>query len=408
VQPIKRILFLTDNFPPEVNAPASRTFEHAKEWVNSGVEVTILTSYPNFPRGELFEGYTQKFVEIERQHGMRVVRVATVMYPNSGFTLRIIDQLSYAFMAFLVGLFLKADIIVATSPQFFTAISGRLLSLVKFKPWIMEVRDIWPEAIASLGQLKKQGFLYKLLEAIELGLYASAKKVIVVTDSFKKDLDQKGVPSKKVIVHKNGVLLDNFTPCSKDEELVDLYPQFRGKFIIGYVGTHGMAHGLKFILECLSEISEKMPLIHFVFIGEGAEKYNLIRFAEKQGLNNVTFIPLVPKNQIRRYLSLIDVALVNLIKSDTYKAVIPSKIFEVASMQIPILLGLEGETKDIINEYKAGLCFEPENKTDFINQIKNILNKSNYSQYQQGCKRLAMAFDRQQIALQVLETIKTD
>ena len=403
----RRILFLTDNFPPEVNAPATRTYEHAREWVNKGYEVTVLTSYPNFPQGKVYDGFKQKIVESENKDGIKVVRVVTIIFPNSGFIKRIIDQLSYAIMAFLVGLWIRTDIIVATSPQFFTAVAGRWLSLFKFKPWIMEVRDLWPESIAAVGAMN-EGKVYKFLEWVELRLYKSAKKIIVVTDTFKRKISARGIEASKIDVHKNGVILDLFEPRPKDKELMEANPQFEGKKVFAYIGTHGMAHGLSFILNSLPKLQESLPQAHFLFIGEGAEKENLLKQAKELKLENVTFMPFVPKHEVVRYLSLMDVALVNLKKSDTFKTVIPSKIFEAAALQKPILLGLEGETKGIIESFNAGTCFEPENEEEFIAQCHAILNEQSYKDYQKGCQELAEAFDRKQIALQVLETITTD
>ena len=137
-----KILFLTDNFPPEVNAPANRTFEHCLEWVKKGIEVTVITSFPNFPKGKVYDGYKNKFFQIDNMNGIKVIRVWTFITSNSGFYLRILDYLSFSFSSFIAGLFIKTDIIIATSPQFFTAVTGRWLSLFKKKPWIFEVRDI--------------------------------------------------------------------------------------------------------------------------------------------------------------------------------------------------------------------------------------------------------------------------
>ena len=407
MKPSKKILFLTDNFPPEVNAPATRTYEHAREWVNKGYEVIVLTSYPNFPQGKIYEGFKQKIVESEIKDGIKIIRVATIIYPNSGFLKRIIDQLSYAIMAFLVGLWIRTDIIVATSPQFFTAVAGRWLSFFKFKPWIMEVRDLWPESIAAVGAMN-EGRVYKFLEWVELRLYKSAKKIIVVTDTFKRKISARGIEASKIDVHKNGVIIDLFEPRPKDKELMEANPQFEGKKVFAYIGTHGMAHGLSFILNSLPKLQGSLPQAHFLFIGEGAEKENLLKQAKELKLENVTFMPFVPKHEVVRYLSLMDVALVNLKKIDTFKTVIPSKIFEAAALQKPILLGLEGETKGIIESFNAGTCFEPENEEEFIAQCHAILNEQSYRDNQKGCQELAEAFDRKQIALQVLETITTD
>ncbi|MDA9279168.1 glycosyltransferase family 4 protein [Schleiferiaceae bacterium] len=407
MKPVKRILFLTDNFPPEVNAPATRTYEHAREWVEKGFEVTVITCAPNFPHGKVYEGFENRLVNREEKDGIKVIRVWTYITANEGFLKRILDYISFAVMAFLAGLWVRTDIIVATSPQFFTAVAGRWLSFFKFKPWIMEVRDLWPESIAAVGAMN-EGRIYKFLEWVELRLYKSAKKIIVVTDTFKRKIAARGIDESKIDVHKNGVILDLFKPRLKDSELMEANPQFHGKKVFAYIGTHGMAHGLAFILNSLPKLQEILPQAHFLFIGEGAEKENLLKQAEDLKLTNVTFMPFVPKHEVVRYLSLMDVALVNLKKSDTFKTVIPSKIFEAAALQKPILLGLEGETKGIIESFNAGTCFEPENEEEFILKCHEILQEKQYSEFQKGCKNLAEAFNRKKIALQVLETITTD
>jgi len=407
VNPVRRILFLTDNFPPEVNAPATRTYEHAREWVDKGYDVTVITCAPNFPHGKVYEGYKNKRFSREEKDGIKVIRVWTYITANEGFLKRILDYISFAVMAFLAGLLVRTDIIVATSPQFFTAVAGRWLSFFKFKPWIMEVRDLWPESIAAVGAMN-EGRVYKFLEWVELRLYKSAKKIIVVTDTFKRKITARGIDASKIDVHKNGVILDLFKPIPKDNELTEANPQFHGKKVFAYIGTHGMAHGLSFILNSLPKLQESLPQAHFLFIGEGAEKENLLKQAEDLKLKNVTFMPFVPKHEVVRYLSLMDVALVNLKKSDTFKTVIPSKIFEAAALQKPILLGLEGETKGIIESFNAGTCFEPENEEEFILKCHEILQEKQYSESQKGCKNLAEAFNRKKIALQVLETITTD
>lgn len=399
-----RILFLTDNFPPEVNAPANRTYEHCKEWVKSGVEVTVITCAPNFPKGKVYEGYRNKFRQVEYIDGIKVIRVWTYISANEGFVKRILDYLSFSFMSFLNGLFVKTDVIIATSPQFFTALSGRWLHFFKRKPWIMEVRDLWPESIVAVGAMKK-GKVIQFFEWLEKRLYKSANHIVVVTDTFKQKIIERGIENKKITIHKNGANLDIYSPCPKDEILLKEY-NLSGKVVFAYIGTHGMAHGLDFILESLQKLQEGKPNYHFLFIGDGAERKNLIALNEKLGLKNTSFIPSVPKNEVVRYLSIMDFALVNLRKSDTFKTVIPSKIFEAAAMHKPILLGLEGETKGIIEKFNAGVCFEPENETDFIRKIEEITKPSNIVLYIEGCKKLAEHFDRKVIADNLLKDIK--
>ena len=399
-----RILFIVDNFPPEHNAPAVRTYEHSLEWVKKGHKVTIITGAPNFPIGKVYPGYKNSLISRELIDGIKVIRVWTYISANKGFFQRIIDYISFAISSFLVGLFIKTDIIIATSPQFFSAVSGRLLSFFKIKPWIMEVRDLWPESIAAVGLLNKNSTIFKILEWYEYKLYRSASKIIVVTNNFKRILTSNGINSNKIFVHKNGVMLDKFKFNNKSKKIINSL-NLEGKTIIGYVGTHGMAHNLSFIINTLPEIKKKLPDVKFLFIGDGAEKNNLIREAEMLKLNNIIFLPSIHKHEIIKYLSIIDVALVNLKKSDTFKSVIPSKIFEAAALQKPILLGVEGESKEIIESYGAGVCYDPGNKSDFISACIKILKSDIYNKSKINTKKLAKDFDRRKIAAEILNTI---
>ena len=199
-----RILFFTDNFPPESNAPANRTYEHCIEWVKQGVDVTVITCNPNFPAGKIFDGHKNKIYQKEMMDGIKVVRVWTYITQNRGTLRRMMDYLSFAFMSFFVSLFLKTDVIVATSPQLFTAVGGFMASFIKRKPWIMEVRDLWPESIKALDAINNSSVI-GLLEKLVKYLYKKADQIIVVTDTFKERLQEEGVASDKIKVIKNGV-----------------------------------------------------------------------------------------------------------------------------------------------------------------------------------------------------------
>ena len=399
-----KILFITDNFPPEVNAPANRTFEHCREWVKEGNEVTVITCFPNFPKGKVYDGYKNKWNKVEIIEGIKVIRVWSFITPNEGLIKRTIDYISFSITSFIAGLFVKTDLIIATSPQFFTALSGRWLSFFKKRPWVFEVRDIWPEAIIAVGAMKRN-FLIKIFELLEIRMYKNASKIIVVTDSFKENIISKKINKNKIFVHKNGANLDLYKPIEKNLELVKEL-KIEGKIVFAYIGTHGMAHGLDFIFRSLKKIEHNNPNIHFLFIGDGAEKTNLTQLKKKLELNNVTMLPSVSKKEVVKYLSLMDYALVNLRKSDTFKNVIPSKIFEAAAMEKPILLGLEGETKKIIELYGCGECFEPENEFDLINKINKIIQNNHQNNYINGCRKMNIDFDRKKIALNMLKDLK--
>ncbi len=390
-----KILFITDNFPPEVNAPATRTFEHCKEWLKLGAEITIITCAPNFPHGRVYDGYRNRLFTTESIEGMKVIRVWSYISANKGFAKRVLDYISFAHSAFWAGLFQKCDIIVATSPQFFTTWTAWALSKIKRKPWIFELRDLWPESIKTVGAMK-QGRAIEWLEQIELGLYRSCDRVVAVTDAFKENLIARGIDADKIEVVTNGSNIELFYPREKDGEISKRYG-LDGKFVVGYIGTHGMAHSLDFIVKSLKRVDD--PDLLFLFIGEGAMKERVVAMAKELELKNTLFLDPVSKEEVPRYLSCVDISLAPLKKSDTFKTVIPSKIFEASAMQKPTLLGVEGQACRIIETYGAGLCFEPENEDDFIEKLYRLKNDRRlYARAQKGCIRLAKDFDRKRLA----------
>ena len=399
-----KILFITDNFPPEVNAPATRTYEHIKEWTkDESVEVTVLTCFPNFPHGKVYNGYKNKLYQREKFDGIDVIRVWSYMSKNEGFVKRVLDYISFAFMAFFVGLFQKFDVVVATSPQFFTTWAGCGLAKIKRRHWVFELRDLWPESIKTVGAMK-QGKIIEILEKIELGLYKSSNLVIAVTEAFRQNLIARGIDGNKIKVITNGSNLDLFSPREKDGGLLSQLG-LKDKFIVGYIGTHGMAHSLDFIISAISKIKDEK--FNFLFVGDGAVKEKIVKLAADLGLKNVTFLSSVSKDEVPRFLSICDTMLAPLKKDDNFKTVIPSKIFEAGAMQRPVLLGVEGQAKEILEAYGAGACFEPENEKDFLEKLNILTDVNFYNECKAGCLRLASDYDRKKLAKTMLEILKT-
>lgn len=395
-----KILFLTDNFPPEVNAPATRTFEHCKEWVKAGYEVTVITCFPNYPQGKVYPGYKNSLCKVEYMDGIKVVRVWSYMAANKGFVKRIIDFISFSISSFIAGLFSSCDIIVATSPQFFTALSGRTLAFFKRKPWIMEVRDLWPDSIKAVGAMK-ENFVLKYFSKEEKWCYLSAKKIVVVTNSFKREIVKKGIPEDKIFVIKNGANTELFKPREKSISLLKELG-LEGKRVLGYIGTLGMAHKIDFLIDCIKGLDDYALMI----LGNGAEKETLRQKIERENIKNVVLIDSVPKDKVSEYIALQDAALVNLRRSSLFTTVIPSKIFETASMRIPILLGVDGEARETIEEYNAGLFYEPEDREDFLEKLNTLFTSEEvYKRCCDGGEALARAYDRRQLAAEMLDII---
>lgn len=367
------ILFLSDNFPPEVNAPASRTFEHAREWVKAGHKVTVITCAPNFPKGEVFDGYRNRLWQSETMSGIHVIRVWSFITANEGFLKRILDYLSFMLSASIAALFVrKVDIVVGTSPQFFTAVAAFVVSLVKRRPWIFELRDIWPESIRTVGAMR-QSRLLDLLERLELFLYRRATAIIAVTHAFRENLIGRGIDGAKIHVVTNGVDTSRFAPRKKDADLVALLG-LEGKFVAGYIGTHGMAHALETVLDAAGRLGARPDgdRFRFLFLGGGSGKAALVAEAQARALANVIFIDTVPKDEVVRYWSLLDASVIHLRRTPLFETVIPSKLFECMGMGIPVLHGVRGESARIVMAERVGITFEPEDADDLCGALQAL------------------------------------
>jgi len=398
------ILFLTDNFPPEVNAPASRTFEHCREWVKAGHRVTVVTCAPNFPKGKVFDGYRNRLWQTETMEGIKVIRVWSYITANEGFLRRILDYQSYMLSAIIASIFVrKVDLIIGTSPQFFTACAAYVVSRSKFRPYIFELRDLWPESIKAVGAMKNERAI-RFLEWLEMFLYRKSAKVVSVTRSFKEILMKRGIDGSKIEVITNGVDISQFKPRPKDPELTAKLGM-TGKFVAGYIGTHGLAHGLETLLAAAERLRGKD--IVFLFLGDGARKEALKQMAAEKQLDNVVFVDSVSKADVARYWSLLDVSVIHLKKTDLFTTVIPSKLFESMGMGLPVLHGVEGESADIVREEGAGIPFEPENVDQLCEALMRLKsNPAELDEFRVRCLKGAQNFDRTNLALRMMKILE--
>lgn len=366
-----KILFLTENFPPETNAAATRVYERALYWVKAGHQVTILTCAPNFPQGKLFDGWRNDWRQVQEMDGLRVVRVKTYISANEGFAKRTLDFVSFMAAAYGAGLFeSRPDVVVATSPQFFAAVGGWALAATRRLPFVFELGDLWPRSITAVGAMR-QSPVIRALEKLELFLYRRSAAVIALTRAFKLDLSRRGIDPAKVAVVINGVDLPRYAPRPRDAELAADWG-LQGKFVLGYVGTHGMAHGLVNVLDAAERLRDD-DRIRFLFVGAGAERQMLMEEAARRGLGNVVFQGMQPKEMMPRVWSLCDVALVHLKDDPAFAEVIPSKIFEAMGMGLPLLLvAPEGEASRIVIDDQAGL-WVPAARPDDLAQAARVL-----------------------------------
>lgn len=396
------ILFVSDNFPPESNAPAIRTYEHCKIWAKLGHKVTVLTCFPNFPSGKVFGGYKNRFWKIEIVDGITVIRVWTFMAPNSGIYSRAIDYFSFAVTSVLAGLFLrKPDIIIGTSPQIFAVVSAYVLSMVKRSKLVFEVRDLWPQSFKAVG-LKHADIFAAITAVLVQHMYSAADLIVVVTSSFKAELTAIGVKQEKISIFTNGVSKYRTSRIENSKEK-------RTRFTVGYIGTLGLAHDLFTILRAASLLKANgyENDVSFLFVGSGAMKSELEAYAEKKKLKNVSFVGQVSHNEIEKYWSQLDLAVVHLRKNDEFKHVIPSKLFEAIGFGVPVMHAVPGESAEIVRQHGFGVCINPEQPEQMMNTILDLMNDPFLlAEYRRRAISAAQAFDRGNIASSYAEKLK--
>lgn len=401
------VLFLSDNFPPETNAPATRLVEHARAWVRAGHRVTVVTCAPNFPEGRVYPGYANRWLQRETLEGIEVVRVKTYIAPNRGFGGRVLDHLSFMACGSLAALFVaRPDVVVATSPQFFAAVGGWLVAALRRKPFVFELRDLWPESIKAVGAMKESAAI-RLLEKLELFLYRRAARIVSVTHSFREALVRRGVDGDKIDVVTNGVDMMRFSPRPKDTAL-ERELGLQDCFVAGYVGTHGMAHALETLLQAMHVLQQhdKGGDIRLLLLGDGARKSDLQAEAARLGLTNVRFIDTVSKDQVARYWSLLDVSIIHLRRTELFTTVIPSKLFECMGMGIPVLHGVAGESAALVEREGVGIVFRPESVDQLVD---GLLTLRHDPVRRQGLSIAALAaayrYDRRALALRMRSSL---
>jgi len=406
-----RILFLSHYFPPEVNAPASRTYEHCKHWVKMGHDVTVVTCAPNHPRGELYSGYQNRLFQRENRDGIKVVRLWTYITANEGVLKRTLNYISYMMAAVLAAPFLpQPDIVLSTSPQFFNGLAGYLVSRVKRTPWVLEIRDLWPESIVVVGAITNK-WLVGALRWLEVFAYRKADVIVPVTDAFKAYMISKGISAAKIEVVKNGVDLDFYDKAEGAPGMLEDLG-LTGKFVAAYFGTHGMAHHLETVLEAAAILRGRND-IAFLMVGDGAERHKLLELRDQRGLDNILMLAQQPKEKMPLLWECSNVSLVLLKRSDLFKMVIPSKIFESMAMNRGVILGVEGESSAIIDAARAGFCIAPESAPELAQRVAQLadnrslcteLGRSGRSYVAEHYDRAALASKYQHIMARLIRT----
>ena len=395
-----RILFLTHYFWPEGNAPATRVRELTRRWAAAGDDVTVVTGVPNVPDGVPYPGYRNRLVSRETVDGVRVVRVWTFLAPNRGVVRRSLNYWSFMKTAGTAALFVaRPDVVIATSPQFFCGWAGAFAAWARRRPFVLEIRDLWPESIRTVGALRA-GPLLRALSWLERRLYASADRIVTVGDGYRRQLVARGVAPERISVIPNGVDLAAFAPREPPADVRRRYG-IEGAFVCAYAGTIGLACGLDVVLRAARLLRARGRRdVRFLLAGDGAVRADLERQAREAGLAEIVFTGRLGKEEMPGILAASDACLVHLRKKELFQTVLPSKIFEAAAMARPVILGVEGDAAALVRAAGAGLCIEPENETQLAEAVERLAAQPELAREfgRNGRERIAPRFDFDHLA----------
>jgi colanic acid biosynthesis glycosyl transferase WcaI len=371
-----KILYLSQYFPPEMGAPAARVSELSRLWVKAGHDVTVLTGFPHYPSGVVPQEYRAKLRHLimrEDVDGVRVERTWLAALPNRKTWERILNYTSFTVSAALRGSFLDSpDVVIATSPQLLECLAGLWIATLKGVPLVFEVRDLWPESLtldADSGvNLRVRAVLSKISDL----LHRHSRHIVVVTPAFKKYLiEHYNVAPGKISIVMNGVDPDVFTPSGETDSVVEEF-QLGGRFVVSFIGVLGNAHGLSTVAYAAARLQETRPEVLLLLVGEGADKSTVQKLREAMGLKNLLIIGQQPRGKIPALIRASSACMVLLKKSEVFKTVIPSKMLEFMACGRPVILGVEGQARELVKKADCGVCVPPGDSASLAGAIEQL------------------------------------
>ena len=407
-----KILYVSQYFPPEMGAPAGRAAELSRLWAEDDHEVTVLTGFPNHPTGIVPPKYRPKFrrlVARETYHGVNVIRTWLLPFPNRKPYERMLNYSSFCVSSAATGVFLhRPNVVIATSPQLLVGLSGWWLARCNGVPFVFEVRDLWPESLAAVGMGSHDSPLHRSLAKIAGFLYRSCDRLVVVTPAFKEYLvEHWRLPEEKIFVVENGVETSLFSRLAPNLAIRrELGAE--GKFVASYIGTMGNAHGLETLLEAATLLRERTPNVLFLLVGEGAEKERIVSLARSRELTNVRFVGQQAREKIPAYITASDACLVLLKRSELFKTVLPTKMLEFMSCSRPVILGVDGYAREVLEQANAGIFVTPENPAALADAVIQLADDPalRESLGRNGRQHVLQYFSRQHTAKVYLDVLQ--
>jgi len=361
-----KVLILSQWCYPE---PDLKALTFAEKLRSKGHAVQILTGFPNYPGGKVYPGYNIKLFAREEINGIEILRCALYPSHDKSSVKRILNYLSFAFFAALIGIFKvrKADVMYVYHPPATVAMAAIMIKLFRRIPMVYDIQDMWPDTLKATGMLNSR-FLLKMIDMYMKVVYRMADHITVLSNGFRELLIGRGVPAAKISVVYNWSNPIHIPLTVNAEEKRKL---FGDDFTIMFAGTVGLVQGLDILIRCAELLrSQQVEGVRFAILGGGIDVDRLKRVAQEKDLQNIMFLPRVSNDKVGDFLVLSDVLLIHLVDDALFRITVPSKTQAYLLAGKPILVGVKGDAAKIVEEAGAGYAFEPENEVDLLEKIK--------------------------------------
>ncbi len=367
----KRVLLITQWFDPE---PTFKGLLFAKELTKQGFSVEVVTGFPNYPGGKVYEGYKIRLIQRDVIDGVRVNRLPLFPAHDSSALKRIFNYVSFAASSLFYCLFMakRADVIYAYHPPLTIGVVAVITRFFRRIPVVYDIQDMWPDTLRSTGMLTNEKIL-SFIGRVASWVYKRVDQLVVLSPGFKRLLIERGVPERKIEVIPNWC---DEKALTESQSLQDSPFSNDGRLRVVFAGNMGKAQALDVVIESATELQQQKAKVIFYMIGGGLDVDRLKALAIEKGLNNIVFLPQVAMTSIGAYLKQADILLIHLKKDPLFNITIPGKTQAYLSIGKPILMGVEGDAADIISNAKAGLVFEPENAGALTESVLSLLAKS--------------------------------
>lgn len=362
------ILLIHQAFAAVNEAGGTRHYEMASHLAKNNHHVTIITSPVSYMTGEKNDPAGQQNTEDVFSGRLRIIRSYSIPALHKSFFHRLLNFFSFMVSSFLKGLAARqVDLVWGTTPPIFQAVTGWLLARMKRVPYVLEVRDLWPDFAIDVGVLNNR-FLISASRWLEKFLYRHADHIIVNSPGFIQHIKAK--TDKPITLIPNGVDTSMFYPPQIEQEIKTRYG-LDEKFVVLYAGAHGLANDLTTLLEAAEHTSSK-PEIKIVLVGDGKEKPALMAYAEARHMNNVLFMPPVSKQQMHSILAASDACLAILKPIDMFKTTYPNKVFDYMAAAKPVILAIDGVIREVVETAGCGIFAAPGNSQALADAIKTL------------------------------------